>query len=773
MTFREWRHNPCLMRPLSAVMLIVLMLLSAVALILKFPALIIGLMLQPMAARFNWIVEFLYPMGVGRWVHFFILRMAGRSRKSKPNDKCFGYHSRTIESRFEVVKDRVYVHPLPQLIDNLGYLVVSLPEGKGNIVGFVVDCGDADAVIRQAALISKFHYKQKKIHIQSILSTHKHHDHTAGNKSLFHSKEFGDELKLVFGGAVEKVPECNYLLENGEKLPLPRDGGNDMSAFVEVEAIATPGHTRGSLSYALRPSSSETSSFATLVFTGDTMFSAGGGVPFESDMDANQDSKASRMTGDSFIKASAATHAVERCLAEILFRSVPASSMPNITSDEVVILPGHEYSYELLNRQLTQPNESCKWKAFSPNVFFETVSHFYVAMHRRQLPTSSGNLLVAPSPLSRELTINPNLRSLKKRADIILSAVRLWNHHFAESPVGNHIHGAFGINGALDKKRNSTLVKSKSNTRQWNLDAQDLNAPVFTTVYASDLDKVIEDLDSGIIAPHIAAERLRQLKNLLDVPAIGRRPIPSTLPSDRVIYKGLLGLALLGSSPSALTFSDSQEMKLPEPIGNSSDLIVVSKKRLIAVLYWLGLLTEENEGKRTVEMIERLWSAAKEHEAILNPPDTESTQSAARYDSVDVESSSAEESDCVDLGALKWILYGLPSTRTSSRLPSFCMPCSAPKSSPADQEHPIETCNMKQEHGELVRHDIFSCPICKSAAGNPGALETEEAGAGAGASKTRLLIGTSEDSDSAADDDDESGYVEVTPEGLGALLREA
>jgi glyoxylase-like metal-dependent hydrolase (beta-lactamase superfamily II) len=766
------------MNPLSVTMIIVLGLIWLATLALKFPTLLLGLLIQPLANRFNWIVEFLYPTGIGRWVHFMIIRMVDRTRKAKPNDKSYGYHTRTIESRFEVVKDRVFVHPLPQLMDNLGYLVVCVPRpdrhdddlsGKhhhsGKIVAFVVDCGDAAAVARQVALISNVHYNMRTIHIQSILSTHKHHDHTAGNKGLLENKDLGGDIKLVFGGAVEKVPQCNFLLANGDKLPLPREGRNDMRSVIEVEAIATPGHTRGSLAYALRPICSEPSSVSTIMFTGDTMFSGGGGVPFEADFDKNQDDNDVRLTGDSYIKASAATNAVERCFAEILFRSVPVSAMQQVTSDRILVFPGHEYSYELLNRQLTQPTENCRWKNFSPTVFFETVSHYYVAMHRRTLPSSGGKLLMSVSSVSRELLINPNLRSLKKRGEVVLSAIRLWNRHFAKSRVGDEIHGAFGKNGSLNLEAKSTFKKSRATERQWNLDAHDLNTPIFTTVYSADLNSIIEDLDKGKIDPQRAAFRLRQLKTLLDVPVVGRRPIPGTLPSDRTVYKGLLGLALLGSSPTALTPSDSPTMKLPPPIAASSDMIIVSKKRLISVLYWLGLLTKENEGKRTVAMIEKLWKEAREYESTLPSFDETSVQNDSRYASVDLESSATGLDDKVDLGSLKWIIYGVPS-QNPTYFPKFCMPCAKPV---IPDEHPIHKSGMEKEHGELVRHDIFTCFLCKGATGCPQAGVTEEVDAKTG--KTCFLIRQPTGDDE--DDEDESAYIEVTPDAMVAILREA
>jgi hypothetical protein len=98
------------------------------------------------------------------------------------------------------------------------------------------------------------------------------------------------------------------------------------------------------------------------------------------------------MTSKSFIRASAANHAIERCFAEILGRSVHANNIAigQAVNDRLLVFPGHEYTAELLARQLAiSSSESCRWKNFAPAVFFETVSQLYVAIHRRSLPHSS------------------------------------------------------------------------------------------------------------------------------------------------------------------------------------------------------------------------------------------------------------------------------------------------------------------------------------------------------------------------------------------------
>ncbi|GAX17145.1 hypothetical protein FisN_6Lh445 [Fistulifera solaris] len=695
-SFREWRHNPCLMSPLTLTGFLLLCLLWLLTMALKFPTFLLGWILQPLTNRMGFIVEFLYPLSIGRWVHFYIMRLAMKARRL---DKSHGYHSRTMEQRLVVVEQRVFVHALPQFMDNLGYLIVSVPpNASGNILAFVIDCGDAEAVTRQIYLIGERHYRKRRIQVVSILSTHKHHDHTAGNRAL--QLQFKDTLKYIMGGAVEKVPGCNYTLVNGQIIPLPADDSNDMNVFIEIEAVATPGHTRGSLAYVLRPKVPSSSSMSALLFTGDTVFSGGSGVPFEADTDTNQEIKANKMTADSLLRTSAAGYAMERCFAELLHRCTSHLQMPRETADRVIVLPGHEYTTDLMSRQWSQPNDACRWKLFSPAVFFEVASHFYVGNHRRNLPSSNGNLLIAPSPLSRELLINPGFRSLLRRGMLVLNHLNQWHNQFADRKVSEAVSGAFGVNGSPSqlRRRRSRASNPQSTEKQWNINGDDLSRAVFTTVYAADLEALMHDLEKNRVTGPVAAARLEQMILALQQPNVGRRPIPSSLPSSNAVYKGLLGFALLGSAPNALCMSDSVVMKLPAPVKHS-DALLISKSRLIAVLYWLGLLNEENEGQRIIRILEQLWWECSKYESLL------------KYDS---EEAGTQVSDTIQLGTVKWLVYGLPTLRPAGL---FCMPCKRQEPMQDFQNHPIVQCGLKREQGELVRHDMYSCPLCIGATG--------------------------------------------------------
>ena len=598
-------------------------------------------------------------------------------------------HSRCLEQRVEIVKGRIFCHPVPQLLDNLGYLVVSVPLTEDtNIVAFLVDCGDAPASHNIILDIQDLHYPNQKIELHAILSTHKHHDHTAGNKGMLDDKLFGTTMAHIYGGAVERVPHCTTTVANRDLLDLPKIDRNNMNDHITVEVVAVPGHTRGSVAYVVRSKEDDPVAFC---FTGDTMFSGGAGVPFEADVQPKSDASQSNKTTSSYIRASAGTNATERCFAEIMVRALGESMH---VEDKVLIFPGHEYTSELVSRQFfPSAGETSHWNKMPPSVFFEIASHFFVSQHRRTLP-KDGKLLTIPSPLSRELIINPNLRKMKQRGEDIIKAVQLWHRIFERRDLVT-----LGPNEAT--KQRPLDGKTPATDAIWNLGVKDFSRSVFTTVFTSDLEALIDGLATGKFDRDATVKELKNLKTKLDEPLIGRRPIPGTLPSERIRYQAILGFCLLGSPPSAMTISDSRLMNLRPPVNPSkANIILISRTRIVTVLRALGLL-QGDEGKHVVEMIRSFWAEVP----------IKTVGSAA----IDTEDICHE--DEIDLGTLKWMLYGIEEGYMSSL--SFCMPCK-PSSKRPIIEHPIhKVASMRKSNGELVRHDILTCLLCRDLTGCP------------------------------------------------------
>ena len=605
---------------------------------------------------------------------------------------------------------------LPQLLDNLAYLVVCVPPSRSissTIVAFLVDCGDATTALKQMFEICDVHYADYEIDLQAVLSTHKHHDHTAGNGGLLQSDLVS--IQQVVGGAVERVPHANTLVANGDMLTLPRVDGNDMNDLVEVEVMSMPAHTRGSVVYAMRVKEGEEGS--AFFFVGDTFFSGGGGVPFEADTETRGDAHSTNKTGTSHVKPSAGSKAVERCFAELLYRGLEEGA----DTSGMVIFPGHEYTSDLIARQFRSGGgEANSWNKMPPSVFFETASQYYIASHRRALP-HHGKILTVPTVVSRELDVNPHFRSLKKRAEHIVRALRIWYRHFCKDKIDE-----VQVSASLRSSTSVSFVpklndsnKTPSSETEWNLTTDDITRPVFTTVFSADLEAVIDELQASKISPQRAAKRLRAMQSSLQDNVIRRRPIPGTLPTDRSIYQGVLALAILGSGPCAMTLGDSVAMNLPVPMDRNSDRIRISKKRLLSVLKGLGLLTDAHDGHKVVQMIELLWKEASEYCDDAEWAEVNGAQ-VEKDESFEIENGLDHiVPDEIELGILKWCLYGAEANQPSW-FTKFCMLTSDEISKETKMPvHPVTAMEARRTSGELVRHDVLRCPLCRNATGCP------------------------------------------------------
>ena len=463
-TIREYRHTPCLMTPLTTFVILAILISSLVSLLFAIPQFVLGIFLGPLIRRQFWLVEFLYRWDIVGWGHVKLMEMidkrngGGNKKGDKSNDagstrgsaaatnsmaknpkkklQSFGLlgHSDTLHQRIEVVPGKVYIHPIPQFVDNLCYLIVCLPPneesngpaGRLPISGTLIDVGEAKRTLAYLECIYEQFYEEEYpscnyymnsgeemgnvqtagmgIEIHAILATHRHHDHTAGigelvacleqarcrlSKNVFvtiGSAENGSKLAcnnspgkvIVVGAAVESVPHCNLFVKNGCFIPLPcvtvhdksgnKSAVNDMNSLLSIECIGVPSHTRGSIVYALRnrPAPGHVQTTSTYnkaplqchLFTGDTIFSGGGGVPFEADLEHASDNfiknpnKLKNKNGHSSFQAGAGVLSMERCFIEVLTRATKAMN----TEREVAVSV-----QELQSRTLVYPGHECKF----------------------------------------------------------------------------------------------------------------------------------------------------------------------------------------------------------------------------------------------------------------------------------------------------------------------------------------------------------------------------------------------------------------------------
>mmetsp|Transcript_10347 Transcript_10347/g.25891 ORF Transcript_10347/g.25891 Transcript_10347/m.25891 type:complete len:280 (-) Transcript_10347:156-995(-) len=153
---------------------------------------------------------------------------------------------------------------IPVLSDNYAYLLVDDEKREA----LAVDPVEAATVVARAA--------QEGISIVGILTTHKHWDHAGGNNDMV-AKIPG---LRVFGGRLDAVEGCTDPLDDGAELSL---------GSIQIRAIHTPGHTRGSVSYYCMRGESKA------VFTGDTLFVGGCGRVFECTPEDLYDSLANKL----------------------------------------------------------------------------------------------------------------------------------------------------------------------------------------------------------------------------------------------------------------------------------------------------------------------------------------------------------------------------------------------------------------------------------------------------------------------------------------------
>jgi hydroxyacylglutathione hydrolase len=146
---------------------------------------------------------------------------------------------------------KLEIHQYPTRSDNYGVLV----HDPATEATAAIDASDAEELL--AAL------HEKGWVLTHILTTHHHHDHTAGNAIV--KRMTGC---TIVGPALEagSIPGIDIKVAEGDTI----DIGNAKATVIE-----TPGHTRGHISYYFPEDG--------IVFVGDTLFSVGCGKLLEGD----------------------------------------------------------------------------------------------------------------------------------------------------------------------------------------------------------------------------------------------------------------------------------------------------------------------------------------------------------------------------------------------------------------------------------------------------------------------------------------------------------
>ena len=240
------------------------------------------------------------------------------------------------------------VHVVPVLKDNYSYVIQDMKTG----VAAAVDVSEAKPVL---AVLDKIGSIEKFI----VLTTHKHWDHSGGNKDLAASfgkggtspvvLVSGDEGLRIVGGAKDSVPNVTHPVNDNDEFNI---------GSLTVRVLFTPCHTSGHVLYhVFHPDHPE----AGALFSGDTLFVGGIGAFFEG-------------TAKDMLTA-----------LDRVTKDVPV---------ETSVFPGHEYTVNFLKFSSSMDKE---------NGFIKEQLNRYEQMRAEGLPT-------VPSTIHEELVQNLFMR---------------------------------------------------------------------------------------------------------------------------------------------------------------------------------------------------------------------------------------------------------------------------------------------------------------------------------------------------------------------------
>jgi hydroxyacylglutathione hydrolase len=153
------------------------------------------------------------------------------------------------------------VYAFQMFKDNYGYILVDKRTGNA----LMVDPGDGE--------VAEDAVKQNNVRLTTILTTHKHSDHTGGNE---HLQSVFPDLEFIATG-YEHVPCQTKNVRDGDKIEF---GG------LLINVLFTPCHTSGHVSFFIEDLSSSSEGQAgkgkdPILFCGDTLFVGGCGKFFE------------------------------------------------------------------------------------------------------------------------------------------------------------------------------------------------------------------------------------------------------------------------------------------------------------------------------------------------------------------------------------------------------------------------------------------------------------------------------------------------------------
>ncbi|MCI4375775.1 hypothetical protein PGIGA_G00113060 [Pangasianodon gigas] len=177
--------------------------------------------------------------------YMFYKRQMRKAREKYPTG-----HSKTEPTTINGIK----IIPLPILSDNYSYVIID----TASDLAVVVDPADPRSV--QSCL------EEEGVTLEAILCTHKHWDHSGGNRAL---KRHHSSCR-VYGNAMDNIPGLTHPLTDKDVI--------DVGTRLQFRAFYTPGHTVGHMIYLL---DGRTFGGPSSLFSGDLLFLSGCGRMFE------------------------------------------------------------------------------------------------------------------------------------------------------------------------------------------------------------------------------------------------------------------------------------------------------------------------------------------------------------------------------------------------------------------------------------------------------------------------------------------------------------
>ena len=235
---------------------------------------------------------------------------------------------------------------IPALGDNYIYLCCYHQNNA-----FVVDPGESRTVLKTL--------EERGLNLTDVLVTHGHFDHTSGIEAL------------------KKKTDCNVIATNKP--------GILYIANMNVQVIATPGHTQDSVCYYVQPSKNLNG----VLFTGDTLFIGGCGRPIE-------------------------------CNASTMWDSLQKlAALP----DDTLVYPGHDYTEENYEFALTiEPGNKLvkkslqaikEWQKLGKptvpsNIGHERATNVFLRADDPEIKSTLGMPTATPAEVFAELRLRKN-----------------------------------------------------------------------------------------------------------------------------------------------------------------------------------------------------------------------------------------------------------------------------------------------------------------------------------------------------------------------------